>query len=139
MASRALRTNTLLSDALVPLAVYLDQIGRFEVQDQVFVPSYNGHDFSYGRLTDRRNNCRLYFSTLQDPPQVGVRTGFRDHQGKIMYAHIISEDLTQAALNAEIAVEEDGRIIISPEFLVNPQNFPYFGIVEFVPGPDPPF
>jgi hypothetical protein len=103
VANRALRTNTLLSDALVPLAVYLDQIGRFEVQDQVFVPSYNGNDFSYGRLTDRRNNCRLYFSTLQDPPQIGVRTAFRDHEGRVMYDYIIDEGRSQAALDSSTA------------------------------------
>lgn len=138
VANRALRTNTLLSDALVPLAVYLDQIGRFDVQDQLFVPAFCGCDFSYGRLADRRNNSRLHFSTLQDPPQVGVRTNFRDQYGKVMYAHIPDVANAQHAIQEGIAIEVDGEIRLSEEFLMAPHQFQYFGIVEFVPGPDPP-
>lgn len=124
--TRVSRTSIMFPDALVPLAVVLDQLGRFTCSDQVFVPAFNGRrDFSYGRVLV--NECIAHFPGFR-PENIGLFTGQMAPNGRYVVARVLHAD---AALAAGI-INEDGAL--TDEFRANPGNFNWFGALEFGTG-----
>lgn len=135
---RIQRTNLLFPDALTPIAIVLDQIGRFSFNDQIFVPSMDTH-FSYRNLLFVDNTARMYFPSLQEFVPPGILTELLNPVGQRMYARI-AENADRAALVLNnIVIDVNGALTLTPQFLREPHLFPmWVGNVEFVPGVPPP-
>lgn len=135
VCDRVRRTVQLLPRALTPLAVFIDQIGRFILQEQMFIPVPNDvDDFIYGLLFNSDNASRVHFRSLMHVPQSGIRTSFTGPTGRPMYANARIEQ--RDTLLANGIINEDDTFTIA--FLENPERFPYIGVVDFVPEQDPP-
>lgn len=127
---RVRRTAQIMPTALTPLAVFLDQVGKFAFQEQMFIPVPNGvDDFIYYALSDETNAARENFISLMYTPQPGVRTNFNNQYGVTMLA-VANADHRDQLVEARI-IDVNGTI--SPEFLADPSQFPYMGLIEFVP------
>lgn len=135
---RVQRANLLFPDALTPLAILFDQIGRFTFNDQIFIP-HSETVFAYDCLIRPDNAARQIVPSLQvfDPP--GVQTELRNHIGQRMYARIV-ENADQATLIASgIATLDNNVLTLTPQFIREPHLFPvWIGNIEFVPGVVPP-
>lgn len=135
VCDRVRRTAQLLPRALTPLAVVIDQIGRFLFQEQMFIPVPNGvDDFLYAQLNDVNNAARLQVRSLIHEPQIGTLTTFRDHLGRALVARADLNNRT--VLTARGIIDADGNL--TPAFMAAPQNFNYIGLVEFDPVRNPP-
>lgn len=136
VGNRVDRTELLLKRALTPLAVYVDQIGRFTVQEQIFVPSISGsHDFVFYCLSTLTNTCRNHFRCYKDNNPVGVRMPFQNHLGEYMRAVVNQDHLQQLIANGIALPDGSG---FTPGFMATPANYQYFGLVDFVPEHIPP-
>lgn len=136
LSIRVLRVNTLFPDALTPIAVILEQIGRFLIVDQMFVPGYcKEFDFSYGQLIRPDNQCRAHFPCLVSQPNVGEPTNFTGPDGRRMFARIVEGSNIDFLIAQNII---DDQMTFTPQFIDNPSSFPWMGAVEFLPGSLPP-
>lgn len=138
--SRVQRTNLIFPDALTPIAIGLDQLGKFSVNDQLFVPVYSDeYDFVFGLLGKERNKCGSHFSMFcSTTPAPGLRLNFLDCTGRRMFARIIEGVAPELLVQNNIASIVDGQVVLSPQFLEHPYRFNWFGLVEFVPGSESP-
>jgi hypothetical protein len=132
---RVRRTIQLLPRALTPLAVCIDQIGKFLVQDQPFIPVPNGtEDFLYDQLFQENNSARVLFRAFVAEEGPGIVMNTRNHLGQRLRA--VPNDGAREQLLAAGIVDEAGNF--SAGFIATPYNYPYVGLVDFIPERDPP-
>ena len=128
---RVQRTELLLSKALAPLAIYIEQIGRFDVDGQMFIPGYSGIDFSYHRLFDSTNPCTSYIRGLTSE-QSGVMLPRYGPDGRRLFLRPLVDN--EVLVDRRIMLA-DGNV--NPAFIEHPDQFQWFGVVEVVPGAAP--
>lgn len=132
-ADEVMRTDTLFADALTPMAVYIDQIGKFEVSGQTFVPRCRGHKLVYSDLTDVNNPVRSGFMCFLDGDEIPPdfvdlqRTGAN---GGRMFGSVAGHNLA-AAVNAGIITQVGDGFSFTQGFLEDPNSYQYFGLIEF--------
>lgn len=135
----ATRVNKLLGNALLPITVFIDQIGKFPLNDQVFIPKISGDgDFTYTGLAQPQNPARAMIQGLANSDPVGTPTQAVGPRGGIMYVSIIPGREIHAVAAGLVALRPGGNqespedYELTADFLQNPLSFNYFGIASFV-------
>lgn len=132
----------LLPEAILPLSVFIDQIGRFVLDTQIFVPSYNGvQDFGYIQLSNLTNRSRANFADLVIEAQpAGIETPLYSEGGRRYHAALANDEAAVPLIERGI-LTQDG--LFTAEFLAAPMNFNFVGLLNFFipaePTPIPEF
>lgn len=121
------RVSTLFAENLSPIAYYLDCIGKFTIGEQDFIPRVTGEfDFLYSRLMDTDNGARRELGLLDDVPEGAHKTSLLGPSGFPMYV-ILNPEYADEYINRGITIGDQ----VNPDFLVNPQNFNWIGLLQF--------
>lgn len=134
------RVCNLLSDALIPISVYLDQVGRFSIDGQIFIPATSGHAFVYSKLGDIANIARDDFACFRDnpdpAPEGSIPINVVGINGGQMHVVIPPDSVQLAAQRGLILQVREGDVLniqnygLNPAFIQNPNAFQWFGVIQ---------
>jgi hypothetical protein len=123
LESRAKRVSSALPDVIFPLSYYIEQIGRVTVDHQIMVPEILGYAFS-----DIQENPGHYgFGTMP------INT-MELPEGNSLTGHRVWLQCVNIALGVERGILTMGeRATFTENFVTAPNNFNWFGVLQFVP------
>lgn len=122
---RALRTKDDLKEAIFPLAFYIAQIGKFEIDEQYFEPEII--DLKYDNVSNYVMDLGL---SLEIPSDViflnkgNYLTNFKQ------WVRVLNET---RALESGIIFRNGNCLNLTEEFIENSDNFNWIGILSFEP------